>query len=62
MEQFQINKTTYLIHRVFSGSKTAADLVGERLRESSYQALPLTSSPPISYNTDKDPSVVRSSE
>lgn len=62
MEQYQINKTTYLIHRIFSGNKTASELVGDRLKEASCQVLPLTDTAPISYNTDGNQSVVRSSE
>ena len=62
MEQFHLNNTTYLIRRVFSGTKTASELVGEHLRASSCQALPLTAPSPISYNTNGNPSAVRSSE
>ena len=62
MEQYQINKTTYLIHRIFSGNKTASELVGDLLKEASCQVLPLTDTVPISYNTDGNQSVVRSSE
>lgn len=62
MEQYQFNKTTYLIHRIFSGNKTASQLVGDRLKEVSCQVLPLTDTPPISYNMDGSQFVVRSSE
>ena len=62
MEQYQFNKTTYLIHRIFSGNKTASQLVGDHLKEVSCQALPLTAPSPISYNTNGNPSAVRSSE
>ena len=33
MDKFQVNKATYLIQRVFVGTKTSADLVAERLKE-----------------------------
>lgn len=62
MEQYQINKTTYLIHRIFSGNKTASQLVGDHLKEVSCQVLPLTDTLPISYNMDGSQFVVRSSE
>lgn len=61
MDQFQVNKATYLIQRVFVGTKTSADLVAERLKESSHQVLPLTTSSPAQYNTDGS-QLVRSSE
>lgn len=61
MDQFQVNKATYLIQRVFVGTKTSADLVAERLKESSHQVLPLTTSSSTQYNTDGS-QLVRSSE
>ena len=62
MQELQINQTTYRIQRVFTGSRTSADLVAQRLKESSRQVLPLTALAPISYNTGGNPSVVRSVE
>ena len=62
MQELQINQTTYRIQRVFTGSRTSADLVAQRLKESSRQVLPLTAPGPISYNTGGNPSVVRSVE
>ena len=62
MQELQINQTTYRIQRVFTESRTSADLVAQRLKESSRQVLPLTAPAPISYNTGGNPSVVRSVE
>lgn len=62
MEQYQVNKTTYLLHRVFTGEKTAVQLVEERIKTASCQALPLTDSASISYNTGGNQSAVRRSK
>lgn len=62
MEQYQVNKTTYLLHRIFTGEKTAVQLVEERIKTVSCQALPLTDSASISYNTGGNQSAVRRSK
>ena len=46
----ELNQVVYEIHRVYSGKKTAANLVRERLLESKCQVSPLTQQPEMLYN------------
>lgn len=50
MESIQIDNTTYLVRRVFTGKKTVPELLQERMQTDDSQFLPLTNTPSLSYN------------
>lgn len=54
----EANKPTYLVQRIFIGSKTPAEIIAEHLKASS-QVLPLTTSATVPYNANGNCSVVR---
>lgn len=50
MENVVIGNATYLVNRVFVGERKITDLIQKRIEENCSQLLPLTKSPPASYN------------
>lgn len=52
MEHYEMNNTTYLVERVFSGQKQVSELIEDRLVAADFQELPLTMQVLPSYNKD----------
>ena len=50
MQNVVIGNATYLVNRVFVGERKITELIQKRMEENCSQLLPLTNSPPASYN------------
>lgn len=52
MENVVIGNATYHVNRVYVGERKITDLIQKQIEENCSQLLPLTNSPPASYNNN----------